>query len=107
MPESGVRFVIGRIPRGYQFDGSLSHEDESEAETYGLYQRVRVLHSRRPTVAHRLGRRSQIHRPVGLDLAVRMHHGRSEAHVASDTKQIGMGARHSTHYCADLSTTVQ
>lgn len=75
MLESGVRFFIGCILHGDQFDGSFSDQDESEAETHELHQCFRFLHSRHPagTVPGR--------RPFSLDLTVQMHRRRPEAYV--------------------------
>lgn len=101
MSESMVRLIIGRVLHGHQSDGSLSEQDEGEAKAHGLYQRVRISHCRRPNGAVS-GRRS-----LGLNLPVQVHRRRPETHVGTDTKQAGMGSRHSAHYHANLPAFVQ
>lgn len=48
MPEGLVRSAVGRAVHRHQPDGPLSHQDESQAQAYGLHQRVLVPHRRRP-----------------------------------------------------------
>lgn len=81
MPESVVRLIIGRVLHGHQSDGSLSEQDEGEAEAHGLHQRVRISHRRRSNGSVS-GRRS-----LGLYLPMQVHWRRPEAHVGTDTEQ--------------------